>query len=267
MFPTITVFGRTIGTYTLLALLGALLAGALACFLARKRRLDDNRLLVMLLWAALGALLGGHLLYALTELRLLPLLGQAATWEERWQVLFNLFGGAVFYGGLLGALLAAFLYGRRRRLDMAAYADCAAPVIPLFHACGRVGCFLGGCCYGIENDWGITYTHALVESANGVRRFPVQLLEAGVNLLLCGLLLWWFWRGKAKGKLLPAYLLLYAPCRFLLEFLRGDAYRGFFGPLSTSQWVSLLLVVSVGVWRACIAFRRAKGGPSVKSGS
>lgn len=254
MFPTITVFGRTFGTYALLATAGGLLAGALACLLARQRKLDSNSLIVLLLCGAGGALVGGHLLYALTNLRLLPLLWSASSWGERWNVLAALFGGMVFYGGLLGGLGGAWLFGRNR-VELCAYADCAAPALPLFHVCGRVGCFLGGCCYGVEWEGGFTYTHALVESANGVPRFPVQLLEAGINLLIGGLLLWWFWRGWARGRLLSAYLLLYAPCRFVLEFWRGDAYRGFFGPLSTSQWISLLVMAGVGLWWAWDARR------------
>lgn len=254
MFPTVTIFGRTFGTYTLLAIAGGLLAGALACLLARRRGLDSNAMILLLFAAAAGALVGGHLLYALTNLRLVPQLWRAADWDERWRVLLSLLGGTVFYGGLLGGLGGAWLYGRNR-LDMRAYADCAAPAIPLFHAFGRVGCFLGGCCYGVEWDGGIVYTHALVESANGVPRFPVQLLEAGVNLLLFGLLLWCCWRGRARGRLLPAYLGAYALCRFFLEFLRGDAYRGFFGPLSTSQWISLLLLAAVAV-RAAAGWRQ-----------
>ena len=57
-------------------------------------------------------------------------------------------------------------------------------------------------------------------------------------------------RAKAPGKTLAAYLLLYAPVRFVLEFLRGDPARGFFGPLSTSQWLSLAAAGAALAWLA-----------------
>ena len=43
---------------------------------------------------------------------------------------------------------------------------------------------MGGCCYGIESEFGVVFTRSLVESANGVRRLPVQLFEAVFELVL-----------------------------------------------------------------------------------
>lgn len=119
------------------------------------------------------------------------------------------------------------------------WASLTAPAIPLFHVFGRVGCFLGGCCYGLPSAWGFVYRYSPVAEANGVSRFPVQLVEAAWNLVLFLLLARLQRRGR--DRLLPLYLALYAPARFLLEFLRGDAYRGIFLGLSTSQWISLFL--------------------------
>ena len=81
--------------------------------------------------------------------------------------------------------------------------------------------FLGGCCYGIPSVWGVTYRHSPVVEANGISWFPVQLVEAGWNLILFLLLSRLLRQGK--GRLLPLYLALYAPARFLLEFLRATA--------------------------------------------
>lgn len=87
---------------------------------------------------------------------------------------------------------------------------------------------------------------------NGVCRFPVQLLEAGCELGLLLLLLRLFRKGKCSEQLVVCYLLGYAPLRFGLEFLRGDAARGFLLNLSTSQWLSILLFCTA-LW----IFRRA----------
>ena len=69
-----------------------------------------------------------------------------------------------------------------------------------------------------------------------------------------------FRRGALRAKLLALYLAVYAVLRFLLEFLRGDAIRGVYFGLSTSQWISLAILLALGVAalaRAC-ARRRAR---------
>ena len=263
MYPIVTIFGRPIGTYALSSVAGILLAGWYACRAARRRGVDDNEILVLLLVSAVGILLGSHVLYALTNLpALLRYLSESANLSlgDWFRGLLPYVGGAVFYGGLLGGLAAGALYLRIRRLPFAAYADIAAPAIPLFHAFGRIGCFLGGCCYGIPWEGGITYTRALSPEANGVARFPVQLLESALLFALFFLLAALFRRGALRAKLLALYLAVYAVLRFLLEFLRGDAIRGVYFGLSTSQWISLAILLALGVAalaRAC-ARRRAR---------
>ena len=263
MYPIVTIFGRPIGTYALSSVAGILLAGWYACRAARRRGVDDNEIIVLLLVSAMGILLGSHVLYALTNLpALLRYLSESANLSlgDWFRGLLPYVGGAVFYGGLLGGLAAGALYLRIRRLPFAAYADIAAPAIPLFHAFGRIGCFLGGCCYGIPWEGGITYTRALSPEANGVARFPVQLLESALLFALFLLLAALFRRGALRAKLLALYLAVYAVLRFLLEFLRGDAIRGVYFGLSTSQWISLAILLALGVAalsRAC-ARRRAR---------
>lgn len=261
MYPIVTIFGRDIGTYALCAIAGMLLSGWYACRAARARHLDDNEVLILLLVSAVGILLGSHLLYALTNFG--PLL---AAWQgsagqpllQRLQGLASYVGGSVFYGGLLGGLAAAAIYLRARRLPFAPFADVVAPAIPLFHAFGRIGCFLGGCCYGIPCDFGITYTRALTPEANGVARFPVQLLESALLFLLFFILRALYRRAALRGRLLPLYLGVYAVLRFFLEFLRGDAIRGLYFGLSTSQWISGGILLALAAW-ALLRRRRIRG--------
>lgn len=127
---------------------------------------------------------------------------------------------------------------------MADYSDICTPIIPLFHCFGRIGCFLGGCCYGIESSFGFTvHNNILNPSINDVQRFPVQLLEAALNLILYFILFYLFKNNKFKGKLIAVYLILYSIIRFFDEFLRADEYRGFLFGLSTSQIISILIFV------------------------
>lgn len=265
MFPTFELFGKTIGTYMVTALLGVFAAGLFSCRAAKKRGHDENNMIVLLLVSCIGVLLGSHVLFALTNWNALLVffthLPEIIAAGELVDSFLAVFGGSVFYGGLLGGMAAGFLYARcgKKKLDLAAYTDMIAPAVPLFHMFGRIGCFLGGCCYGVESDFGIVFEHSLVEAANGVRRFPIQLVEAGFNLLLFVVLAWLLKKGLCKGKLFLLYLLAYSAGRFVLEFWRGDAYRGFLFGVSTSQWISVLLFVAAGcalLWQGLRAKKR-----------
>ena len=67
MFPTFELFGKTIGTYMVTALLGVFAAGLFSCRAAKKRGHDENNMIVLLLVSCIGVLLGSHVLFALTN--------------------------------------------------------------------------------------------------------------------------------------------------------------------------------------------------------
>ena len=234
MFPYVMLFGKTIGLYGVLSCVGALAAGFLLHYLLTKRStasIDD--MILFFLFVGGGMLFGGHLLYGLTNLEKMKHLFSATSFSSFRAAFFEIFGGSVFYGGLIGGSICGVLGTRILKLDTALYADGMAVSAPLFHFFGRIGCFFAGCCYGIESDLGFVL--------NGVRRFPVQLLEATINLLIAALMLMLYTKGKMKGKLFFLYLAIYAPIRFLDELLRGDLIRGFIFGLSTSQFISIFV--------------------------
>lgn len=254
MYPTLSLGPLRLPAYWLCAMLGLLAAGLLA---VRRKRAHPALAWVDITNAAalggVGALAGGWLLYLLTAA---PLLWRTrAYWAAHPGLLPAALTGLVYYGGLLGLLGAVYLYLHRYRLPAEEFFNYLTPCIPLFHAFARVGCFLAGCCHGIECPaFGLAFTSS-ASAPNGVPYFPVQLLGAAAELGIFALLLWRERRGAAR--LLPLYLALYAPARFLLEFLRGDAVRGLWGPFSTSQWVSLAVLAAL-----IIQYRGAKRRPS-----
>ncbi len=81
-----------------------------------------------------------------------------------------------------------------------------------------------------------------VNGLGSVSRFPVQLLEALINLILFIILFLYAKKPRKDGSLLGIYLICYSLLRFSLEFLRGDVERGILLGISTSQWISLLLI-------------------------
>ncbi len=195
------------------------------------------------LGAMLGGILGARLLYI------------AQFWRQdfsgRVLEIFRVdHGGLVFYGGFIGAtaVIAAMTY--RKQMAPDDVADLIAPSVPLGHAIGRIGCFLNGCCYGREWDGigAVCYCPALSCSAHmheatqghAPSLFPIQVVSAAVNVMIC-LILLGIWRLlPRRGQLLAAYVTIYAAARFLLEYGRGD-HHDLIGPFTPSQMIALIL--------------------------
>ena len=245
MFPTLTLFGKELPAYMLCVLAGALSALFASYFAGKKNGLDETKIITMGLLSFLGVAVGGSLLYAVTRIRelvyILSHLELIQSFEDVIGAAQLVFGGSVFYGGLIGMILGTLCYVRKKKLSRD-YIDLTAAAIPLFHAWGRIGCFLGGCCFGIESSFGFVYHYSPIAEANGVRRLPVSLFEAVFNAALSAFLYACFRKKKYCGYLINIYLYAYPVWRFVIEFFRGDAYRGFLWIFSTSQWVSLLLI-------------------------
>ena len=254
MLPYINIFGKDITTYMLCALAGIFTAGIYVCRTAKKRGHDDNDYIVFMLICAIGLLIGSHLLYGITQIQIATeVISHWSKYITSFGVFIEfivlVFGGSVFYGGLLGGMAAGLIYGKIKKLDLNEYSDICAPMIPLFHFFGRIGCFLGGCCYGIESPFGFTvHGNELVPTINDVQRFPVQLLEAGLNLALFFVLAHLLKKNKFKGGLFAIYLVIYSIIRFFDEFLRGDSYRGFLFGLSTSQIISIFVFIGAVIF-------------------
>lgn len=235
MLPNITFLGKSIALYGLMSCVGVLAVSILLFFLLKKDNSSLDDIILFLLFCAGGVLLGGHLLYGITNIEKLKYFSLVSNMTQLRAVFSEVFGGSVFYGGLIGGTVFGLIGIRILRLDAKRYADCMAIATPLFHFFGRIGCFFAGCCYGVESDIGF--------ELNGVCRFPVQLLEAACNLLLFGLFLFLYLRGKGRGRLFFVYLAIYAIIRFLDEFLRGDLVRGFIFGISTSQFISIFVEI------------------------
>lgn len=251
MYPYIHILGKAIGTYPIASMVGFLLSALLVNHYCTKKNIAFEDVMLMLVSVVTGIVFGGHVLYGITNLDyIISAFANFKDLKTLTTQLSNAFSGMVFYGGFIGSIASVYIYTRfSKAIDRPFAFDLLALATPLFHAFGRIGCFLGGCCYGVECDWGITvHNNPVLPELNGVSRFPVQLVEAGCNLMIFALLFWLF-RRKRKGlPLLITYIFLYAPVRFMLEFLRGDTIRGFLFGLSTSQWISLLLLSAAAIY-------------------
>lgn len=249
MFPSFVLFGREVYSYNLCVGFGAIATLLVLLRIGRARGLD-RYVVEIALWAVVPALVGGVLLFGLTNMGYIAsVLKNVAGYSDAatfFAALAPGFSGTVFYGGCFGALLGVWLWTQRHMPSrMGDVLDLYAVGLPLFHGFGRIGCFLGGCCFGIPCEVGLMFTHSPLEVANGVARFPVQLLEAALEFCLFFLVLKLYGCNRLRGRLLLVWTGSYACVRFLDEFLRGDTYRGFVGPLSISQWICLALLLPI----------------------
>ncbi len=248
MYPIINILGREIGSYALLAVIGVICCGFLSAYMGNRRGIAFDSIIIAMLWTVGGMLVGGHLLYGITNLPMM-LTASPTSITELFKVLIQGFGGMVFYGGFIGAAITVFVYKKHSSAPNTEFLpDIFAVSVPLFHFFGRLGCFLGGCCYGIESKFGLTvYNNPISPSINGVNRFPVQPLEALCNLIIFAVLFALYKKEKCKERLIYLYMIFYPLVRFFTEMLRGDEIRGIWHGLSTSQWISIcLLIFSVG---------------------
>lgn len=154
--------------------------------------------------------------------------------------------GSTFYGGLLGACLCMCviikLFGHGSGYGLDQWLDLLTLPLITFHACGRMGCFFAGCCYGVQTDsaWGMVFPDnpEMGVYHHGVACLPTQLFEAAALVVIALLLL------RVRHRFV-CYLTSYASIRFIIELVRGD-FRGFsLGPLSPAQLVSLAILLVV----------------------
>lgn len=238
MYPELFSIGPiTLYSYGVLLAVSYLLGLWLAMRRAKQWGLDSNRVLDLGIYIIIAALIGAKLLLVIVDFDQFESIGDV------WSLARS---GGVFYGGLILAVVVAFWYIARHKMPIWTTTDVFAPGIALGHVTGRLGCLAAGCCYGKPTDlpWGITFTNPLAVPQGtplGIPLHPTQLYEAGAELLILGLLLSTERRGRYfYGRTFWGYMLLYAVSRFVIEYFRGDP-RGFVGPFSTSQVISMVL--------------------------
>ena len=260
MLPVFTLLGRDFSMYAVMSIIGLLFAGWIFCKRIRKETKDDTDAIIFLIVLSVGMLIGGHLLYACINFKNLPLIFKASSFSGLMFALSQVFGGMIFYGGLIGAYILGVIHVKIRKLDMILYMDSAALFAPTFHGFARIGCFLGGCCYGIESKIGFAALGNTITSIGEARRFPIQLLEAALNFIIAIIIFFLLKNQKLKGQAFYFYLSLYAVIRFFDEFLRGDEIRGFIFGLSTSQFISILVEIFALVMLFLISRKKKDDG-------
>ncbi len=257
MHPVLfTIFGRDIPTYGVCIAVGLILCGITFYLLVKKKGMPEAVFEDYLTAALIGIAAGFAFAYI-------------------YQGFYNLiagkgftFGGLTFMGGLIGGIVggvgSAFILvkDKKRRQAFWDVLDIAMPCIFIAHACGRVGCFFAGCCYGkVVDDGGLFGVEFLYgNGADGNLRYPTQLFEAlflfamflvGVAVNL---------RFKKRGYAISIYAISYGIWRFLIEYLRDDYRGGVEGAALSPSQIQSIIFVAAGVGIIFLVyFLRKKG--------
>lgn len=236
-----------IPVYGLLIVTGAIIGFGAGIYLIKRNCLSVDEFIILVGYTCAGGFIGAKLLYLWVS-------RDDIQWNrlleyEYFRQIMN--GGFVFYGGLAGGFIALWCAHKIHHILAVKYLSVCIPVLPLVHGFGRIGCGLVGCCYGIPYDgmFAIKY-HESAGAPLNISLFPIQYLEAGINFLIALILFCVVLKQGINICNIYLYVAIYSVMRFLLEFFRYDRNeRGFWLGISTSQWISIALFLSVGlVW-------------------
>lgn len=244
MLPYISIFGLTISLY------GVCMATAfLICLLLFSRRMKlmgstFEQSTVMAVAIMPCSLVGAFFLH-----RLIAVIDNTSASEG---------SGFVLYGGIIAGAGSCISLCKIKGLNFGKVMDEIASIVPLGQGIGRVGCFVSGCCYGKQTKGllHIIYSHPGSRAPQDIPLIPVQIYEAIFDILLFLFLSYGLKKERTLHLTSALYLLLYSTFRFIIEFFRGDAVRGIWGGLSTSQWIILMflpMILSffVRLWKNC----------------
>jgi phosphatidylglycerol:prolipoprotein diacylglycerol transferase len=260
MHPILYSFdGITIYTYGFFVSMGFLIGFVLFLIDLNKRGISVDAGIDFAFWILLSSIVGSRLVYVAVNA------GYYIKYPLKILMIWE--GGLVWYGAFLGALGAALVYFRKKKLDGWTWADIAAPYVALGQGIGRIGCLMAGCCYGKPTDlcWGITFTRSEL-APNGIPLHPTQVYEMVLDLGIFLVLYLRRNRVAFRGEQILSYVFLYGMARAVVEVFRGDPRGAWLaGSISTSQIISIVAVV-VAIILYCLIRKKNRIGPKDKAG-
>lgn len=195
----------------------------------------------LIFYGALGVILGGRIGYILFY--------NFSAFAENPLIIFKIWqGGMSFHGGMLGVLIALYLFGRKTHKTFFQVSDFIAPMVPIGLGAGRIGNFINKELLGRPVDSDIPWA---MDFGDHIARHPSQLYQALTEGLLLFLILWWF-SSKPRPRMAVSALFLigYGTSRFITEFFRTpDAHIGFvaFDWMTKGQQLSIPMIF-IGIY-------------------
>ena len=238
MHPILLSFGSfSIRSYGVMAAVGFLLGCLLVNWNRNYAKMSSDQASTSLFVAMIAGIIGARVFYVIQFFDHYR--------DNLWGIIRIDQGGLVFYGGFLFALAALWVYCRLNKLDVIRVLDVYAPALAIAHACGRIGCFLNGCCWGKPTDLflGVEFPKGSGPELcyPGEHLHPVQLYESAEQFALFFLYFYLVRRSK-RGVAMAGYLTIYGTLRFLNELLRGDNPKVLADFFTPAQVIGLLVI-------------------------
>ena len=178
--------------------------------------------------------------------------------QRPWEIVYLQQGGMSFHGGLLGVMVAVWVYARKQHKSFFSVTDFIAPVVPVGLFTGRIANFINGELWGAPSTlpWAMVFPDP---AAGDLPRHPSQLYEALLEGVLLFVILWWFsTKPRPTAAVSGLFLAAYGVFRFLVEFVREpDSHIGYlaFGWVTMGQVLSLPMIV-FGLLFIVMAYRK-----------
>ncbi len=206
----------------------------------------------LIFYLAIGLIVGGRLGYILFY----EYNDLMAYIKDPLEIIATWHGGMSFHGGLIGCVIAGWIFSQRRKIPFAALADCTIVTAPIGLGLGRFGNFINGELLGRPSDvpW------AMIFPAGGlVPRHPTQLYESLAEGVLLFVLLWYLHKKPFRdGMMVVFFLLFYGIFRFIIEiFKEPDPQIGYLLGLTMGQLLCLAMIAAAGLL-ALVLLRRRK---------
>lgn len=224
-------YANTYGLAILIAILTFL-------FLSKKdtvlsKIITPSQMIDLVLLETFVGILGGALLYALTNWNKDALVNMLKVWQ----------GGFSILGTIICVAITLPLYLKFKKIPILTFLDRIAIYAPLVQSIARLGCFGAGCCYGTKTDlpWGIIYKHIDSAAPLFCKIHPTQLYSSLILFIIFILMYYVFQKRASKRGILVALFFILSPAeRFFVDFLRDDReFLTHFKLLSINQLIAI----------------------------
>ena len=200
--------------------------------IAPKYNIEKNDVIDLGIYMLIAGIVGSRLLYVLTNLSSYTLGEAFCLWK----------GGLSFHGAIIAGLLVGYIYSKIKKIHILTLLDLICPSVCIGYGFTRIGCFLNGCCYGIDSS--MPWACSMFTDHGITTCEPVQLYACAISFLMFFILTKFEFKKDKPGYVFTWYLILYGIYRYLIEFIRHHIASDYIFPYVTGgQLLSLFMII------------------------